>query len=361
MSDPRACFIQIEAPSGECAVVKCTASAFTIGSAPQNDLVLQGADILPLHLQVRFNRSRVTVRDLSQVGDEEFYPWQPREPRPVGGYCLRLVLNEATLLTPPLAGKRRRNGFGYQTKLTWQHVVELYQNPWARRSLFGVALALLVGAFWRVYDDDRATVYQAVAQLPLVTMTATPTPTNTATVTPTPTSTATPTAVPTPTATFTPTPLPTPIIWPDTRTTLWPVPTDQAAFGVKIEAAKVAVGEPYWKVVAIEWLRGDAANGQRTIYVEVLQNGRRDAQQRVLLTDIYAVPQIVKQSDEKPADEYHAYACDFPIFNAGPSYRVLIDGVPASEVVYGLGGGLKDDPRALTSFRVVFQLTTRNE
>ncbi|MCE7983964.1 MAG: hypothetical protein DYG89_22550 [Caldilinea sp. CFX5] len=349
--------IRMEAPSGECTVLKCAVDEFTIGSAPHNDLVLQGGGIAPEHLRVRFRRNgEVVVSDWTDE-DQEFYPWQLRQLYLVGGYRLWLERDNDRSGWMP-APKTLWARFRHQARLTGRIVRDEPRSPLARRIFFFTLLGLLVALFGWFYDNERN--YQVVANLPLLTMTPTPTVTATPTVTMTPTPTPTATATAAPTATFTPMPTATPVILPDTRGTLWPVPAEQSAFGVWFQPATLPIGGQYWKVVSVEWLRGDAANGKSNIYVEVLNAaGGRDPNQSVLLTDIYGVPQITKRSDEKPEDEYHHYACDFPMFNAGPSYRVQIQSGPPSEIVHGLGGGLQGDPRAVASFRVIFQLTTR--
>jgi hypothetical protein len=349
--------IRIEAPSGECTVLKCAVDEFTIGSAPTNDLVLAGQGVEPEHLWVRFRRNgEVAVSDRTDE-DKEFYTWRLRQLYLVGDYRLWLERDsdQPEWAPPP---QYFRNRFFHQLYLTAKILQDALRSPTTRRYLFFCGLLFCLAAFWWFYDDE--TKYQAVASLPLLTMTPTPTVTVTPTVTPTPTHTATATVTATATATFTPTPTATSVILPNTSGTLWPVPAEQIDFGVWLQAAVVPIGGQYWKVASVEWLRGDDAKGKSNIYVEVLNAvGGRDPTQSVLLTDIYGVPQTTKQSDEKPEDEYHNYACDFPMFNAGPSYRIQIRSGLPSEIVHGLGGGLKGDPRAITSFRVVLQLTTR--
>lgn len=57
--------IELVLPSGEQTLIKCTFASFRIGSDPNLELVLSGAGIEPVHMQVTFTAERVIVHNHS--------------------------------------------------------------------------------------------------------------------------------------------------------------------------------------------------------------------------------------------------------------------------------------------------------
>jgi len=100
--------------------------------------------------------------------------------------------------------------------------------------------------------------------------------------------------------------------------------------GVTIEEAKVAPGQPYWRVVEIIWHDEEEAGGRHAIFLDVLdENGDRVVGQPVKFG--WLDGEEIRPIRPRPAPEYGTY---FPMYAAGHSYHVQVEGVP-SEV--GLG------------------------
>jgi len=359
MPNPMLYRIKVEPPLGEPYWVKCRTAEFTVGSAPDKDLVLMGTGIFPYHLYVKF-ADRVKVRDVD-VRDLHDWPQYPGSriyvPLLVGDYRLSLEEDPQTKRLLKTAEQPR------QFDQPENAITHRLQNQKLRRILFFGTLVLLLGGFWSLFQTD--TTHPVIAQKLLPTDTATVLATATLTPTPQPTATETPkprlprvAVILPPTPTLTPTPTATATPYPDTRETIYSLTPALQAYGGWVEAANVPIGQPYWKLVAVEWLVGDDAQGKSNIFVDVRnRNDQRDTTQQVALLDMSNQAQVTKATNDKPDSDY---ACDFPMFNAGPSYGIKVMGAMPSEIIHGLGRGRADDPTVMTSFKLIFQETYRN-
>lgn len=193
----------------------------------------------------------------------------------------------------------------------------------------------------------------------VATATATPTFTPTATpmppATPTPPPSPTPTALPPPTATRRaagrraptatsrpPAPTPLPLEW-DHRVDLLSPP-------IKLIKADVAAGQPYWRLVRLEWWKSDEG-GNTLLYISTLnEKGQPVWGQQVIVEH---GPQEVLYT--QPGGGYGA---NYPMASTLNSYQVFVGGDLPSDRVTGLGlgewlGGLDHN-----TFVLVFQKST---
>lgn len=215
------------------------------------------------------------------------------------------------------------------------------------------------------------------------TATYTPYPTNTPPPTNTPVPTSTPTETPIlPTPTFTPVP-PTPVQVavvqqqaavvqeeapapevaqpepePESRMATSSLPPRAwdgrlDALGVRVEEAGVPSGQPYWRLIEARWQDEQEAGGKHHIYVEVLDEGG----QRVVghpVTVYWGGGGDTLPTENKPAPEY---AFNYPMYKAGNSYNVKVEGLP-SDAIVGIGLGTPGDHRYFTihtNFLLTFQ------
>lgn len=362
--------LEIRTPSGAVYYVLCNASEITIGSARHNDIVLAEATITE-QIRVRIG-ARIEVVDPNPRIDQT-YELSSR-PLQIGHLHLRLVPSKQSVLKP--VGIRRPRTISEELSSTLRiRSVDAYQGAkqrWqiTRRALesgvirFAVLLAVMGLVMllmnWLLHQDEQQWQAMAVAQLmPIVTATttATPSPTITPTiVTPTPSSTPTPTATITPTPSVTATGTATPTPRPNTTATMFPLPSELTAFGTWLEPATVPIGEPYWKIIEIQRFTGDAVTGAQSIFLDVLQeNGQRDREQWLLFLNNSGEVTVGCQTGQKPPNEF---ACDFPLFNDGPYFKVKVQGPSPSEVVHGLGRATQE---VATSFVIKYQFTRRTE
>jgi hypothetical protein len=193
-----------------------------------------------------------------------------------------------------------------------------------------------------------------VATAPSPTPTDTRVPTPTATEIPTPTTTDTPlptatsTRVPVPPATPTSPPAPpaAPREWDRRLDYFWPT--------LGLEEAQVSSGQWYWRLIRTKWVE---ESGNHHIYVEVLdQNGNRSFGQTIVIEyggsphyESYPLP-------DKLGEEY---AYNFVMNDLLGSYTVYIGGEEASDRIYGLGLGTRQEPYRThhTCFYLTFQRT----
>ncbi|MBX3054478.1 MAG: hypothetical protein KF753_23600 [Caldilineaceae bacterium] len=180
--------------------------------------------------------------------------------------------------------------------------------------------------------------------------TPTPSPSATATATPPDGATATPTAAITATVTATPTP------------TLSPTPTASAAIewdprltqrGASLQAAAVAPGQGYWKLIKARWYNEQESGNRQHILVDVLdENSQRKA--GIAMRVYWEGGQAGITTEPKPGEEYAAnYALSFPapFYNTVPN-----DGHPA-DAVLGMGLGSLENPNGFV--RASYGLTWR--
>lgn len=194
---------------------------------------------------------------------------------------------------------------------------------------------------WTVAGGGTETPTPTVTPSMTATSTATPTTTPTATVTPTPpdgaTATPTPTTSPTPTATPTLTATPTP-----TATTLssveWDPRLDQR--GASLQAAAVAPGQGYWKLVKARWYDEQESGNRQHILVDLLDENDQRAVGLPVRID-WEGGEATITTEAKPGEEYaanFALAVPAPFYNAAPN-----DGNPA-DAVLGMGLGSLSNP-----------------
>ena len=124
------------------------------------------------------------------------------------------------------------------------------------------------------------------------------------------------------------------------------------ALGVTIQDANVAPGQPYWRVIEVLWHNEEEAEGRHAILLDVLdENGGRIVGQPVKYS--WSGGSAIQNVEDKPFPEYGS---NFPMYAAGQSYNVSVEGLP-SDVVHGLGLGTPEK-RAWTihtEFLIKFQ------
>jgi hypothetical protein len=128
------------------------------------------------------------------------------------------------------------------------------------------------------------------------------------------------------------------------------------AMGVRIAGVDVPAGQPYWRVVKVQWGNEQESQGKHHIYVEVLDEaGNRIVGQPVVV--FWPGGQEILRTEDKPAPEY---ACNFPMYAVLGTYSVRVDGLP-SETLVGLGMGTPELPawKIHTTFYITFQRTVR--
>lgn len=106
------------------------------------------------------------------------------------------------------------------------------------------------------------------------------------------------------------------------------------ALGVSVEPANVPSGQPYWRVTEIIWHDEDQAEGRHSIFVNVLdENNERLVGQPVTVR--WGGGSETLPTEPKPFPEY---GMNFPMYAAGQSYSVWVEGLP-SDRVHGMGLG----------------------
>jgi hypothetical protein len=143
---------------------------------------------------------------------------------------------------------------------------------------------------------------------------------------------------------------------------------DAPKYGVKIQAAQVADGELYWRVIGVHHLLPSENGGDHTILVEALdEQGNRIRQGKVWAARTWennADPPEAKALDKGPSDPA---GCDFPM-NFGQTNSVWIQGDhrnanDPSERVEKIHTRHDDEPDGNTrghhSFYVAFQRTRK--
>jgi CRP-like cAMP-binding protein len=176
--------------------------------------------------------------------------------------------------------------------------------------------------------------------------------------TPVPTDTPPPTPTPTPktqqvVSAAPPLPTATPVVNPEIPRELDP---RLPSLNVVVQPAGVRPGQSYWRLVAARWQNEQEAQGDHTIYVEVLdENGGRILNAPIEIR--WPGASITIFTEEKPANEYPA---NFPMYNTLGSYAVSLPGLP-SDAILGLGLGTAEQPAFTihTNFLLTFRRTTR--
>jgi CRP-like cAMP-binding protein len=209
---------------------------------------------------------------------------------------------------------------------------------------------------------------------PDATATYTPYPTNTPIPTATPPLTPPPTPVP-PTATFTPvppTPIPAPVQVQARAAVVEAAPQPEpeppapafpsrawdgraSALGVYVQDANVGSGQQFWRLIEMRWENEEEAGGRHHIYVETLdENGQRIIGQPVYIFWPEGGDTVL--TENKPVPEF---ALNYPMWKAGNSYNVRVDGLP-SDTIQGLGLGTPDLPfhTIHTNYKLTFQRVT---
>jgi CRP-like cAMP-binding protein len=205
--------------------------------------------------------------------------------------------------------------------------------------------------------NDTTLLAMAQGEEADATPTYTPYPTETAIPTSTPTNTPIPTNTPVP-PTATPVPVqprgvqvaqiaapPSEPVEPQPEARSAPAQTSRAwdgrlsQLGVSVADAAVGSGQSYWQLVEARWENEAEAGGKHHIYVEVLdENGQRVVGQPVSIFWSDGGDRI--STEDKPAPEY---ASNYPMYKAGNSYNIKVEGLP-SDVVQGAGLGTPDMP-----------------
>lgn len=179
---------------------------------------------------------------------------------------------------------------------------------------------------------------------PTATPTRSPTPTETDTPVPTATRTQAPAAPPTATATAPP---PAPAReWDRRLDYFWPT--------VRLEEVQVNTGQWYWRLIRTKW---QEESGNHHIYVEVLdENGNRSFGQTIVIEYGGSPHYETYPMADKLGEEY---AYNFVMGDLLGSYNVYIGGDDASDKIYGLGLGTRQEPYRThhTCFFLTFQRT----
>jgi hypothetical protein len=118
---------------------------------------------------------------------------------------------------------------------------------------------------------------------------------------------------------------------------------------VRLVKASVAPGDPYWRLVRLEW-RKAGEGGNTLIYITTInENGQPVWGQQVIVEN---GGHTVLYTDPKPGDPHGA---NFPMSNTLNSYQVFVGGDLPSERVTGMGLGEYLGGLDHTSFILVFQ------
>jgi hypothetical protein len=128
------------------------------------------------------------------------------------------------------------------------------------------------------------------------------------------------------------------------------------SLNVAVQPAGVRPGQSYWRLVEARWQNEAEAQGDHTIYVEVVdENGNRILNAPIEIR--WPGASITIFTEEKPANEYPA---NFPMYNTLGSYAVSLPGLP-SDAILGLGLGTAEQPAFTihTNFLLTFRRTTR--
>jgi hypothetical protein len=120
--------------------------------------------------------------------------------------------------------------------------------------------------------------------------------------------------------------------------------------GVELEPASVSPGQTHWRLVEARWADPAEANGDHTIYIEVLD----ESDERVV-----GQPVTVSWSGggiSLTIESGGEWGTDFPMYNTLGSYDVGVDGLPGDTIV-GLGLGTPEQPdfAVHTNFYLTFQ------
>jgi hypothetical protein len=186
----------------------------------------------------------------------------------------------------------------------------------------------------------------------------TSTPPDTATPVPSPTPSPLPTDTPSPVATrpqptkqpptATPAPppaTPLPLVW-DMRVSVLDPP-------IKLLAADVAPGQPYWRLVRLEWHKANEG-GNTLLYVSTFnEKGQPVWGQEVIVEHGEQEPLYTTPKAGEP------YGTNYPMQSTLNSYQVYVGGDLPSERVVGLGLGEWYGGLDHTTFILEFQRSTR--
>ena len=128
------------------------------------------------------------------------------------------------------------------------------------------------------------------------------------------------------------------------------------SLNVVLQPAGVRPGQSYWRLVEARWQNEAEAQGDHTIYVDVLDEGGN----KILRAPIeirWPGASITIFTEDKPPTEYSS---NFPMYNTLGSYAVSLPGLP-SDAIVGLGLGTAEQPAFTihTNFFLTFQRTTR--
>jgi hypothetical protein len=265
------------------------------------------------------------------------------QPPPASGALVRRLQPQRTLA---LGGLVRQQRF-------WQIAVAC---------LAVVALSLVALLAYATFDGSNHPEPESLAAVvPGPTLaprgTLRPTFTATPTHTPPPTDTPSPTDTATPTPTHRPVrrrPTETPALAPTLPPTLPPLTWDPRLdpLGVRIEAAQVAPGQSYWRLVEARWTNERQSGGKHGIYVEVLDpHGNRIVGQPV--TFEWASDSLILPVEDRPPPDW---GVNFPMYNVLGSYAASVCGAPSDRIV-GMGLGTADTP--YLTVHTCFYLTFR--
>lgn len=129
----------------------------------------------------------------------------------------------------------------------------------------------------------------------------------------------------------------------------WNVP---AGLPTYYTPAEVVPGEPYYKLIQVNWLDEEAAQGRHTIDINVLdEQGERLIGETVRVW--WADGEALVVTEDKPPPEYSVH---FPMYNPilGCPYQLEVTGLP-SDSLHCLGLGTPEEPWRTT--HIVFEVT----
>lgn len=416
MPTPNPIHIELIYPDGERLPIKSTLSEFYVGSGEGSHLVIDDADLAPVHLCISLQGNNVHIRPYSfdleaSVTSNKVHGagtengslqriandciWPPGKPYRFSEYTLIFTRQDQTAS----AGPRR-----YSVEQVFQGMLgpsfnfrllrffgvplnTLMMSRWPILILF--ASGLTIGALFMRLSRINFSYWVSPRATPTLTAPA-PNPSPLSVVLPTdtplpPTTPASRLVLPTATQTApsiadirvgelpkgpdvrmadvaTPTENPSEVEQntPPSIVTSVASPTPEMrkldatleALGIQVEEAQVNSGDLYWHLNSVQWLDVEASGGRHHIFIEVLDENN---------SRIFGQPVIVWWPDGQTIGNTHKvppdpYAYEFPMGAAGNSYHVKLLELP-SDILHGAGLGTIEqrEHNLLTSFILIYQ------
>ncbi len=128
------------------------------------------------------------------------------------------------------------------------------------------------------------------------------------------------------------------------------------ALGVRIEDANVAPGQPYWRIIEVEFWDEEKSAGKHHLYADVLDEaGNRVVGHPVKV--VWAEGEHTGPVENKPFPEL---GFNYQMYAAGYAYSIQADGLPSDKLIgAGLGSVEQRFYGIHTSYLVIFQKAIR--